>query len=159
MGNGGEEWMTSFRGSFDYSIDAKGRVNIPAKFRKGLNPQACDTFVIVRGPTNCLRAYPQDLWDIYEKEIASRPETRHTLRHKRLLFSLLTDSKLDSQGRITLTNKQLAVAGITKDVTLVGQANYIEIWDSNTYVEYLASEDDFDDMFFESVEAGLTRES
>ena len=149
--------MSRFRGCFDYSIDAKGRVNIPAKFRKGLNPAAGDTFVIVRGPTNCLRAYPQDLWDEYEFELVSRPETPETLRHKRLLFSLLSDSTLDSQGRITLTAKQMAIAGISKDVTLVGQSNYIEIWDSNRYQEYLASSDDFDEMFFQSVEAGLKR--
>lgn len=149
--------MSSFRGSFDYSIDSKGRVNIPAKFRKGLNPEADDTFVIVRGPTNCLRAYPRDMWDAYEKELSARPETRQTLRHKRLLFSLLSDSKLDSQGRITLTAKQMTNAGIIKDVTLVGLSNYIEIWDSAAYEEYLASEDDFDDMFFESVEAGLSK--
>ncbi|MDG5814904.1 division/cell wall cluster transcriptional repressor MraZ [Chitinispirillales bacterium ANBcel5] len=147
--------MGRFRGSFDYSIDAKGRVNIPAKFRKCLNPEADETFVVVRGPTNCLRAYPQDLWDAYEDELASRPETPETLRHKRLLFSLLSDSTLDSQGRITLTAKQMVVSGIKKEVTLIGQSNYIEIWDRVKYEEYLLSADDFDEMFFQSVEAGL----
>ncbi|MFP4012870.1 MAG: division/cell wall cluster transcriptional repressor MraZ [Chitinispirillaceae bacterium] len=149
--------MGRFRGRYDYSIDAKGRVNIPAKFRKALCPEAEETFVVVRGPSNCLRAYPRDLWDTYESELASRPETPQTVRHKRLLFSILSDSTLDGQGRITLSAAQMKVAGIAKEVTLVGQATYIEIWDTARYEEYLGMADDFDDVFFQSVETGLAQ--
>ena len=149
--------MARFHGRFDYSIDAKGRVNIPAKFRKALAPQAEETFIISRAPDGCLRAYPRDLWDSYEEELASRPETPETLRHKRLLYNTLTDSTLDAQGRISLTQAQMKIAGIIKDVTLVGQANYLEIWDRAKYESYLESADDFDSVFFQSVEAGMVR--
>ena len=149
--------MSRFRGRYDYSTDVKGRVNIPAKFRKVLSPEAEETFVVVRGPNNCLRAYPKDLWNTYESELASRPETPQTVRHKRLLFSILSDSTLDGQGRITLTTAQMAVAGITKDATLVGQATYIEIWDTARYEAYLNIADDFDEVFFQSVETGLVQ--
>jgi len=153
----GDVEMGSFHGRFDYSIDAKGRVNIPAKFRKSLSPEAEETFIICRAPDGCLRAYPNDLWKAYETELASRPETPETLRHKRLLYSTLAESTLDAQGRISLTSAQMTLAGITKDISLVGQANYIEIWDTMKYDSYLSSADDFDSVFFQSVEAGIAK--
>jgi MraZ protein len=149
--------MGRFHGRFDYSIDAKGRVNVPAKFRKALSPEALETFIICRAPDGCLRAYPNDLWEAYESELASRPETPDTLRHKRLLYSTISDSVLDAQGRITLTPAQMKLATIAKDVSLVGQANYIEIWDTERYNAYLGSADDFDSVFFQSVETGIAK--
>ena len=149
--------MGRFHGRFDYSLDTKGRVNIPDKFRKALSPEAGETFIICRAPDGCLRAYPNDLWETYEAELALRPETPETLRHKRLLYNTISDSTLDAQGRISLTSAQMAQANITKDVTLVGQANYIEVWDTQKYDTYLATADDFDSVFFQSVEAGFTK--
>ena len=149
--------MARFHGRFDYSIDAKGRVNIPAKFRKALCPDAQETFIICRAPSGCLRAYPQDLWEKYESDLSSRPETPETLRHKRLLYNTISDSTLDAQGRVTLTSAQVGIAGILKDVILVGHADYIEIWDVGRYEQYLGGTDDFDAVFFQSVEAGLAR--
>jgi MraZ protein len=149
--------MGWFHGRFDYSIDAKGRVNFPAKFRKALNPQANETFIICRGPNKCLRAYPQDMWNEYETELASRPETPETLRHKRLLYNTLSDTTFDAQGRITLTSAQMAIAEITKEVSIIGQANYVEIWSTDQYEKYLSQADDFDEVFFQSVETGLPK--
>jgi MraZ protein len=102
-----------------------------------------------------LRAYPQDVWDRYEDELAGRPQTPETLKHRRLLYAALSDSTLDAQGRITLTASQMGNASIAKSVTLVGQNEYIEIWDADTFAAYVGSGDDFDAMFFKSVEAGL----
>jgi MraZ protein len=149
--------MGSFHGRFDYSTDSKGRVNIPSKFRKALSPESAETFIICRGPDACLRAYPKELWEAYEAELASRPETPETLRHKRLLYNTISDSTLDAQGRITLTSAQMTIAGITKDVALVGQSNYVEIWDVARYEQYLGSADDFDSVFYQSVESGLSK--
>ncbi len=147
--------MARFRGEYNYSVDAKGRINIPAKFRKALSPEADETFAICQAPNNCLRAYPQDAWEKYEDELASRPQTLEALRHQRLLRSTLTDSKLDVQGRISISAKQITVAGIKKNVTLVGHYGYIEIWDTEQYETYIGTGDDFDKVFFESVEAGI----
>jgi MraZ protein len=150
--------VARFHGKFDYSIDNKGRVNIPAKFRNSLNPEANDMFTLCRAPGGCLRAYPHDTWEKYEEELLARPETPETLHHKRLLYSTLTDSTLDAQGRITLSPTQIQIAGITKEVTLVGQASYIELWDTVRYDTYHSEHgEDFDQMFFQSVEKGLTR--
>jgi MraZ protein len=153
-----EAFVTRFHGNFEFSVDSKGRVNIPSRFRAALSPEARETFTISRAPGGCLRAYPNDVWEVYETELVSRPETPETLRHKRLLYSTLTDSTMDTQGRITLSQNQMESAGIAKDVTLVGQASYIEIWDTGRYQTYQKQNDgDFDQMYHQSVEAGIPK--
>jgi len=145
--------MSRFRGRFDLCIDAQGRINIPAKFRKVLDPEAAETFVICRAPGGCLRAFSQNMWNKYEDEIALWPQTPETVRHKTLLYSALHESTLDAQGRIALSAQQVATAGLSKNVTLIGQNGFIEIWDANRLDSYLGKQDDFDDVFFKSVEA------
>jgi MraZ protein len=147
--------MAGFHGKYDYSIDAKGRVNIPAKFRKSLAPEASDTFIICRAPDKCLRAYPQNVWSAHVAELNSRPETIETITYKRKLYATVSESTLDAQGRITLMPNQMTIAGITKDVSLVGHENYLELWDTGRYAEYLSGDDDFDAVFFQSVQAGI----
>jgi len=148
--------VSRFRGEYTYSIDAKGRVNIPAKFRKALSPDADETFVVCRAPDKSLRAYPKDAWDRYEDELASRPQTPETIIHSRLLRSTLSESKLDKQGRIKLDAKQIEMAGIDKNVILIGHLGYVEIWGSEHYAAYIGTAaDDFDKVFYQSVEAGL----
>jgi MraZ protein len=153
----GEGIMAGFHGKYDYSIDIKGRVNIPAKFRKSLAPEALDTFIICRAPGGCLRAYPQNFWSAYVAELNSRPETPETLAYKRKLYDTVSESSLDAQGRISLMPNQMAIAGISKEVSLVGHEQYIELWDTKKYTEYLSGGDDFDTVFFQSVQAGLLK--
>lgn len=150
--------MGGFHGRYDYSVDAKGRVNIPAKFRKTLSPDAVETFIICRAPGGCLRAYPQNLWHTYIAELNARPETPDALRHKRLLYDTVSDSTLDAQGRISLMLNQMQIAGIAKEVTLIGHGHYIELWDTSRYAEYLRNNNDFDTAFFQSIQAGFRNE-
>jgi MraZ protein len=147
--------MSRFRGRFDYAIDEKGRVNIPSKFRKALTPDANETFVICRAPNGCLRAYAQDVWNRYEDELSSRPQTPETLRHQRLVYSTLAESTLDAQGRIMLTTLQMEMVGLAKNVTLIGQNGYVELWDTARFNGYMGNQDDFDEVFFKSVESGV----
>jgi MraZ protein len=149
--------MADFHGKYDYSVDVKGRVNIPSKFRRALDPEAAKTFVVCRAPGGCLRAYPQNFWHSYVAELNGRPETPETLRHKRLLYDTVNESTLDAQGRISLMPNQMAIAGMSKDVSLVGQGHYIELWDPARYAQYLGSDADFDTVFFQSVQAGLQK--
>ena len=148
--------MLRFHGKYTYSIDSKGRVSIPSKFRSALHPDAHDTFIICQGPNGCLRAYPHNVWEIQEKKLLSRHETQQTLHHRRLLYNNLTDSTLDTQGRITLSQSQKDIAGITKEATLVGQADYVEIWNVARYESYLKEiQENFDQMSFQSVETEI----
>ena len=99
--------MNRFRGEYTYTVDAKGRFNIPARFRKALSPEANEGFVVCRAPDGCLRAYPLDEWEKTEDSLLSRPESPDTVRVKRLIYSTLSESKLDGQGRITLSATQM----------------------------------------------------
>jgi MraZ protein len=149
--------MAHFRGKYDYTVDDKGRVNIPAKFRKALNPSAAETFVVCRAPENCLRAFPQDRWEEYERKISARPETPETVRFQRLLYDTVTDSTLDTQGRVTLSISQMKIASITKNVTLIGMNEYIEIWDTDTYNEIVGGGNDFNQVYYQSVESDMKK--
>jgi MraZ protein len=149
--------MSRFRGRYDYAIDEKGRVNIPAKFRKALSPDANETFVICRAPNGCLRAYAQDVWNKYEDELSSRPQTPETLRHQRLVYNTLAESTLDAQGRVSLTTLQMSMVGLIKNVTLIGQNGYIELWDTDRFNTYVGNQEDFDEVFFKSVESGVRK--
>ena len=117
--------MAGFHGKFEYSVDSKGRVNIPAKFRKALLPEAGETFVICRAPGGCLRANPLNNWQNFVAELNSRPETPETLRYKRQLYDSTAESTLDAQGRITLVANQMNIAGITTAITLIGHETHI----------------------------------
>lgn len=148
--------MSSFRGSYDYSIDSKGRINVPAKFRKALNPEAEETFVIVPAPDKCLRAYPLDSFKRFEQELDSRPQTPATTQLRRSIFSNAKESSLDAQGRIALSPRQIEIAGVAANVTLVGEGGYIEIWDTERHAQYLSTID-FDAVFYASVENTMNR--
>jgi MraZ protein len=119
--------MPNFRGHYDYSIDEKGRVNIPSKFRKLLSPDAEETFVIFRGPENCLWAFPKDEWEKIEDSFMAIPVNAEINRLQRELQNTLTDSELDRQGRITLSPLQMRIAGITKEVSITGRGRFLEI--------------------------------
>jgi len=142
--------MTSFYGSFDYSVDAKGRVNVPAKFRKALSPEADDTFIVTHGPGNCLRAYPKDVWNKRMEKFAALPATPDNDRIRRFISGTSTDSVLDVQGRIMLSASQMKYAQITKNVTIIGDMQgYIELWDSDRYREHVgAAMADFDTLIY-----------
>jgi MraZ protein len=147
--------MANFYGSFDYSVDAKGRVNVPAKYRKALSPEAEDTFIVTHGPGGCLRAYPKDAWNTRMAKFAALRATPETDKLRRIISSTSSDSALDAQGRITLTAAQMKHAQITKDVTIIGDMQgFIELWDSARYRENIGSMQDFDALIY-SVEEQL----
>jgi MraZ protein len=145
--------MSRFRGNFEVCMDNQGRFSIPVKFRKALDPEAAETFVICRAPGGCLRAFAQNMWNKYEDEIATWPQTPETVLLKTTLYSTLQESTLDTQGRISLTPSQMAMVGLEKNVTLIGQNGFIEIWDTTRLNAYIGDQKNFDEVFFKSVEA------
>jgi len=120
-----------FFGSYDYSIDAKGRINMPARFRKALSPEAEETFIVCYAPDRRLRAYPLNEWKILEEQEMER-ETRRLqdegrdrltpaeMKLKRMKYETLIETQLDTQGRIALSPKLVKYAGLEKAVTLIG---------------------------------------
>jgi MraZ protein len=130
--------MANFKGEFRYTIDEKGRINIPAKFRKLLAPGANETFVITQGPEKCLDVYPLDEW---EKTVESRlralsPNKRAHRFYMRTVMSKASEAQYDVQGRIGLPANLTEYAGIRKDVVIVGVLDKIEVWAAEQYDAY-----------------------
>lgn len=143
--------MTRFRGRYDYTVDDKGRMNIPAKWRKQLSPAADETFVVCRAPGGCLWAYPQDEWEKFEEKMDTMPPGRESDLVQRMIQSTLTDSILDKQGRVTLSGLQMQMAGIAKNITLIGRRNYVEVWSTDRFEQYLGGGADFDEVYYAAV--------
>ena len=121
-----------------------------------MRPEAEETFVICRAPDRCLWAYPLDAWEEYEDQLDSMPFTKERDRLHRLIQSSSTESALDKQGRITISQLQMEITGIKKSVTIIGRRKYIEIWDTEKFEEYMGSDDNFDDIFYKAHE-GLAK--
>ena len=131
--------MSFFIGEYRYTIDNKGRVNIPAKFRKGLEPEADNTFIITQGKSQCLDVYPLDVFqDKIVNKINEFSESNDAHRYyTSLRGSNSSDASLDKQGRIAIPLKLLEYAGITKDIVIVGAFHRIELWDPQVREEYI----------------------
>lgn len=124
-----------FLGSFNYTIDAKSRVSIPAKFKKYLNPEADETFVMTRGLIQCIDIYPLDYW---KSEVLSRVNqlddfNSEEAAFKRMLFEFASEDKLDSQSRLLIPKNLVEYAGIEREVFVLGQNKKIELWNPNNY--------------------------
>jgi MraZ protein len=129
--------MSSFKGSYAYSVDRKGRMNIPVRLRKYVSPEANDTFVITRGYEQCLFVYPLDEWSKLEESIRQLSPTNPQHRYfTRTLLENAIESQLDGQSRITIPKELLNLAAIEKGALILGVLERIEIWNPATYREY-----------------------
>ncbi len=119
-----------FMGKYNHTIDAKGRVIIPAKLREGLGEQ----FVVSKGQDGCLYAYDQDSWQKMEEKLENLPQSRpETRRIKRFFFAGSVEVEYDKQGRILIPAELRAHAALKKDVVLVGVGSKVEIWDADRW--------------------------
>lgn len=117
-----------FRGRFDYSIDDKGRVSLPAKFREVLSTNY-DERLIVTTFDQCLWAYPLTEWQAIEEKIAALPQFKSQVKAlQRVFVSGAAECPLDKQGRIILPPNLREYGGLKKDVVFVGMTKRIEIW-------------------------------
>jgi MraZ protein len=128
-----------FIGKFKYSIDSKGRISIPAKLRKYVNPEANESFIITRGTEKCIDIYPLDSWkELYEKKL-KRLNTfePNEARFLRMLLQEASEDSFDTQSRISIPKSLIEYAGIKKEVLILGAMEKIEVWDPETYEAYI----------------------
>jgi len=122
-----------FMGEFQHSVDAKGRLIIPAKFRDGLG----ERFVTTRGLENCLFVFSEKEWEAFGEKLKQLPMASGNARQfTRLLFSGATECELDPQGRINLPANLRQYAGLDKEAVVVGVSNRVEIWSKAGWEEY-----------------------
>jgi MraZ protein len=125
-------------GQYDHTIDAKGRIIIPAKFRE----QMGDDFVITKGLDHQLFVYAPDEWNLFEAKLRALPISNPQARKLSRFFLVgASDVTVDKQGRITLPMQLREFAGITRDVLLAGVGNHLEIWNPDRYNELNTYED------------------
>ena len=144
----------SFRGTYDHSVDAKGRVSLPAKHRKCLD----DEVVVVPVPNTdfgrALYVFNEDAYDEWVDSFfkSQNPEaegggfnqrSKAHIAMRRYLDASAETLAIDSVGRIKLSKKLTDKVGIERDVCIVGQNDHIEIWDSGAYAAYMDSIDPF----------------
>ena len=114
-------------GTYEHSIDAKGRLFIPAKLREELGV----TFYLAMGVDECLAIYPQETWNRFTEKFAALPMSQSAAM--RPLFANASKCELDSQGRIVIPQKLRKYAGLEKDAVIIGVNDRAEIWSAETW--------------------------
>lgn len=133
-----------FMGEFQHSIDDKGRIIIPAKFRDSLG----SSFVVTRGLDQCLFVYPMDEWSIMENKLKALPLMKSDARaFTRFFFSGATECEWDKQGRVNLPVNLRQYAKLEKECVVIGVSNRVEIWNREVWEQYFTqSEDTFNEI-------------
>ena len=143
-----------FMGEYHHSIDDKGRLIIPAKFRAELG----DKFIITRGIENCLFAYPVERWETIVHKLESLPFTKKDARNfTRFFLSGATVAEFDKQGRVNITSPLINYASIEKDCVIIGTGDRLEIWAKDAWNNFFDSasinmSDIAENLFNESVD-------
>lgn len=136
-----------FRGRYEHTIDPKGRVSLPAKFRDVLNERYDDRLVITNFDS-CLAAYPYDEWTLLEEKVSSLSMLNKDVKtFLRFFISGATECSIDKQGRILIPPTLRDYAKLEKDIVFAGEIKKIEIWSKNIWEQVFAkAKDDFDQV-------------
>ncbi len=130
-----------FYGEYEHSLDKKGRLILPSKFREAAKTNYIEKFFMTRGLDNCLFMIPEDEWKTQEAKFRSIPFTKSQSRKfNRLYFSGAQEVVFDKQGRVLIPKYLKEFAGIKRDIMIIGVSNRIEIWDSEKWKEFYNSE-------------------
>ncbi len=141
-----------FMSEYNHTIDTKGRLIIPAKFREALGEE----FVVSKGMDGCLFVYANEDWSEFEKKLTSLPLINKEARQfARFFLAGAASVEVDKQGRILLPSNLRGFAELDKDVVLVGVGSRIEIWSKEKW-EAVSEADDMDAVTKAMEELGLT---
>ncbi|MDZ4180212.1 MAG: division/cell wall cluster transcriptional repressor MraZ [Coriobacteriia bacterium] len=141
-----------FLGDHQHTLDAKGRVSLPARFRADMTGK----LVVAKGLDTCLYVYPADEYARFVEELVEREDFEPRVRKVRRHFTTgAVEVELDSAGRIGLPVKLREYAGLLKDVAVTGNGNRIELWDAEAWDEYTQAGESIEDLAKELADAGL----
>lgn len=141
-----------FMSEYNHTVDAKGRLIIPSKFREILGEE----FVVSKGMDGCLFVYANEDWEAFEQKLTSLPLINKEARQfARFFLAGAAQVEVDKQGRILLPANLREFAELEKDVVLVGVGSRIEIWSKGKW-ESLSADDNMDDITKAMEALGLT---
>lgn len=131
-----------FMGEYHHTIDEKGRIIIPSKFREELG----EKFIITRGIENCLFVYSLPSWEKITAQLERLPFTKKDARQfVRFFLSGATTAEFDKQGRVNVTSPLVSYANLLKDCVVIGTGDRLEIWSLENW-----------DQFFESASSNMS---
>lgn len=142
-----------FIGEYHHTIDEKGRIIIPAKFREELG----NTFIVTRGIENCLFVYSEENWAQITNKLNSLPFTKKDARtFNRFFMSGATNVELDKQGRVNISKPLIDYANLLKDCVIIGTGDRLEVWSQESWESFFDSTKDSmsdiaENLFNESV--------
>ena len=120
-------------GEFEHSLDAKGRLIMPAKLRETIG----DKFVVTKGLDGCLFAFSIEEWSNFEEKLKSLPlSNRNSREFTRFFLSGATECEIDKQGRFLIPTNLRETASLQKEVVIIGVGTRIEIWDKEKCNSY-----------------------
>ena len=141
-----------FMGEYSHTIDAKGRIIVPVKFRESLG----DNFVVTKGLDNCLFVYTKEDWQKFEEKLRTLPLTNKDARKfSRFFMAGAAPCEMDKQGRTLIPATLREFAQMKKEVVSTGMADRIEIWSKEKWIENNSYED-MDDIAASMQELGLS---
>jgi MraZ protein len=142
-----------FLGDYQHTLDAKGRVSLPAKFRADMTGK----LVIAKGFEDCLYVYSADEYNRFVEELLATEDFDPRMRRIRRFFtSGAVEAELDSAGRISLPPVLREYAGLKKDIAVTGNGNRIELWDAEAWAAYNGEDEgSIEDLAKELAAAGL----
>jgi MraZ protein len=142
-----------FMGEYHHTIDEKGRIIIPSKFREGLG----EKFIITRGIENCLFVYSLESWNKITDKLDALPFTKKDARQfVRFFLSGATTAEFDKQGRVNITSPLISYAKLEKECIIIGTGDRLEIWSEKDWNDFFESasnnmSDIAENLFNESV--------
>ena len=136
-----------FRGRYEHTIDAKGRISIPSKFREVL-AKKYDERLVITNFDHCLVAFPYEEWSLLEQKVGTFSlMKKETSAFFRFFYSSAMDCDIDKQGRLLIPQTLRDYAGLQKDVVLVGEGKRIEIFAKERWLEEARKiEENFDQI-------------
>jgi MraZ protein len=124
-------------GEFEHSLDAKGRLIMPAKLRESIG----DSFVVTKGLDGCLFAFSITEWNNFEEKLKSLPlSNKNSREFTRFFLSGATECEIDKQGRFLIPNNLRETANLVKETVIIGVGTRIEIWDKEKWKAYNSDE-------------------
>jgi MraZ protein len=150
--------LASFKGTYEHSLDDKGRIAFPSKLRKSLHPEANERFTLLRGLEPCLYLYPQDEWERVEEKLNRvNSFSREGRTVKRNFLRFAEDVFLDKQHRLALPPGLMDWASIKQRAVFIGSGERIEVWSPDQLKSFddELSQDDFDALFERVMGGGI----